>query len=143
MSGIATNDTLLERFLQIRRPRSDWPAPDRTSAGVDEVTHEIRWESIVDSLLEWRNHPEQIVDEGLLPISRERLDDALWLADAMRKGGFAAPMRVIPNTEGGVSFEHWNGDVFETIEIDSEGNAEARAFKGDRLIAQEPWAISR
>lgn len=143
MNRVVTNDTLLESFLHIQRRRLDEPSPSQTSVGLDEPIGAEQWRRVIDTLLEWRHQPEQIEDDDLLPIARERLDDALRLADAMCRLGLAPPIRAIPNTEGGVSFEHWQGDVFEVIEMDAAGGVEVRAFKGDRLVARGPWEIRR
>jgi hypothetical protein len=142
MSIFATNATIDGLVLVDSRNR-EWPSVGDARTLASPYTADDPWSSVIDTLLQWHDHPEQIADADLPVITLERIEDALCLAQAMQKRGWAAPNRVIPNTEGGVSFERWSGEMFETIEIDGGGSIEARAFRGDRLIARKPWDFQR
>lgn len=80
-------------------------------------------------------------DEGIVPPSYPIVRKALSFSHTLMARGWAAPLRVVPNAEGGVVFERKDNDFFEEIEIDLDGTAEIRAFRDFKLIVRKPFTL--
>ena len=60
------------------------------------------------------------------------------IAMVLRDNGAAAPLRVVPDGEGGISFERRSGDWFESLDILEGGSIELTTFKDCRLHSRVP-----
>ncbi len=140
---VATNDALLESRFGFILKQPSTQTPGQMSAEVDQDEFDPGWASVVDLLMKWYQDPKQLEDEGLLPISIDRIADAINLAAALRKARKPAPSLVLPNTEGGISFELRRGAIFEEFEIDACGACEFRAFKDGHLAKTGTGRVSQ
>lgn len=96
-----------------------------------------RWETIIDHLLiNWGRNPRLLEDEDSEPPSLDIILLARRFAQWMRSAGMPAPRRVVPDPNGGITFEHWNGPTFETYEIGADGSIEYLAFVSSRLTSR-------
>jgi len=92
------------------------------------------WNEIIDKpLIEWGHEAKDFEEEGIPPPSRETLSLAGRLAAAMRDAGLSPPTRVVPDTHGGIVFEHRRDEVFETIRISSDRSIDVCHFVCGRL----------
>jgi hypothetical protein len=87
-------------------------------------------------LLAWHNEPDYLVDEDVLPPTRQIIYKAYRLAMALRDNRSPGPLRVVPDGDGGIVFERQEGAVFETISVESTGRVEVMSFEGSRLTAR-------
>lgn len=96
------------------------------------------WQILIDyQLIEWGRDPGQLEDEDMQPPSKNTIQQAIWLAGALNKAGFAPPTRIVPDAHGGIVFERQEGNLFESIRLSSDGSAEYCFFKNSRLVERE------
>ncbi|MBI4578071.1 MAG: hypothetical protein HY718_00120 [Planctomycetes bacterium] len=101
--------------------------------------HREGWQRIIDDcLLEWGRHPEQLDDEGVNPPTPFVLSLATQLAMKYRDEGIMVPpSRVVPAGDGGLAFELYAGNLFQSIDVRADGVVELTSFSNSRLVAQE------
>lgn len=93
------------------------------------------WQRLIDDyLIEWGRDPSQLADEDLIPPSKDLIRFASGIAMKWRDADCAAPFCVVPDGEGGITFERRSGDVFESLEILADGSIELNTFKNCRLL---------
>ena len=119
------------------------PTPVFATASVREaelVTKEqtdrdtAAWDrSIDDTLVEWGKDPMALEDDDFIPPSPDVIDFACQVATELRDEGAPPPTRVVPDGEGGVSFERVDGDVSVALNIYSDRTAELLIFDNCRL----------
>ena len=100
-------------------------------------SHENRrgWESVIDrQLIEWGRGLDGLECDDIRPPSAVSIRAAIDIARFMRDEAESAPVRVVPNGEGGIVFEWAEGREFETVEIDEEGLVEICRFVDSRLV---------
>lgn len=85
-------------------------------------------------LIEWGLHPEALLDEEFEPPSSEVIALAANLVRTLRDAGCPAPTRVVPDGEGGVSFERDDGRVFEEIDVLEDRTIDMLVFLDGRLV---------
>lgn len=91
------------------------------------------WQRLIDDyLIEWGRDPSQLADEDLIPPSEDMIRYASRIAIALRNAGWPPPLRVVPDGEGGITFERRTGDVFESLEILANETIELSTFKDCR-----------
>jgi len=96
------------------------------------------WQRVIDwQLVEWGQGPESLAEEALVPPSREIIDLACKVAAAGRESGFPAPLRVVPDGEGGVSFERRSGEYFQSLNVLADGCVELLTFRNCKLVARD------
>ena len=101
----------------------------------DSQVERGKWQNIIDNyLIEWGKNPSLLEDEDIEPPSSEIISFACLIAQSFRDKGLTAPMRVAPNGAGGIVFERWSGQKFESIEIHSNQEIELCCFKDSKLI---------
>ena len=100
-----------------------------------------RWEKVIDEqLIEWANHPEEFVEEGLTPPSHETIRLAIQhVAQRFKNQRLTPPSQVVPDANGGVVFERRDSDVFESIRVQADGHIEYCRFCGGRLVERQSW----
>ena len=96
------------------------------------------WENVIDcQLTKWANDPCQLENDGIEAPSQEIISLACRVALMMRDEGMPPPLRVVPNGDGGITFEREAGLLFETIEIEEDGSVERITFVDSKLASRE------
>ncbi len=98
-----------------------------------------QWGKVLDEqLIEWGNHPEDFIEEGFVPPSRETIHLAFkHVLKPFQAQGRMPPSHVVPDTEGGIVFELRSNDVFESIRVQADGHIEYCCFCGGRLVERQ------
>jgi hypothetical protein len=97
---------------------------------------EAEWQRVIDDqLIEWGLHPEALEEDDLIPPTRRALQVAGEVAIEMRKAGEPAPKRVVPDRDGGIAFERWEGDRTVTIMVSEDGAIEVLQWIGSKIVA--------
>ena len=101
----------------------------------------VRWGKVIDDqLIEWGNHPEEFVEEGLIPPSPVTIQFAYeQVLKPFRDNGLVPPSNVVPDANGGIVFELRNNDSFESIRVQADGHIEYCRFCGGRLVERQMW----
>lgn len=110
---------------------------DIESAGGESSDATSGWEKIIDTLGAWADDVTILDDEGIIPPSYPIVRKALSLSHTLLARGWVPPLRVVPNAEGGLVFEHGGEEQFETIEIDSDGDVEYVAYLKDKVVCKK------
>jgi hypothetical protein len=115
-------------------------APDESTRGRSERDQwRAAWERVIDQKLnDWASDPDQLADDGILPPSPQSIAMASQIARLMRARGFAPPTSVVPDGDGGISFERAHGRIFEKIEIEGS-SIEYLLFEDCRLCHRGPF----
>lgn len=114
-------------------------ADDRSLATIPQNREENRsgWQDVIDRyLVEWGRTMADLEDDGLIPPTRQAIDLASHLAMLFRDRGTPPPMRVVPNGDGGICFERWHGECFQTIEIRADMSVELITYKDAQLVSR-------
>lgn len=93
-------------------------------ASEEQAAREDReaWQRIIDDfLIEWGKDPSTLDDEEIVPPSREIIHAASQVAIALRDGGEPAPLRVVPDGDGGIAFEYRSEGWFRSLSICEDG----------------------
>ncbi len=94
------------------------------------------WELCISTLVDWSRDPAQLSEDGLDPPSKEAIDKVLAIARAMRDYGSPYPTRIVPDGEGGISFERSVEGTLITYGIAKDGSEELCVFVQCRLVFQ-------
>ncbi len=101
--------------------------------------HRAPWQEIIDNkLIEWGRDLSQLEDEDIVPPTDTAIHQASQLAIACRDRAHAPPDRVVPNGDGGIVFERWQGLVSETLEVFEDGSIEYAKYIDCRLQSRGP-----
>lgn len=104
--------------------------PDEASRNRDA------WQRTIDHyLVEWGRDPSQLEDDDFVPPSLKTIGLAIKTAELLRNAvpPAPAPLRVVPNGEGGIVFERRAGDIFQSLEIQEDGSIQLDTFRDCRL----------
>ena len=83
------------------------------------------WQRFIDEkLIEWGRDPGELEEAQLIPPTRRAIDKSVRLAMTLRDRGFPPASRVVPDGDGGIVFERWEGSVSETFEVSANGTIE-------------------
>ncbi len=74
------------------------------------------------------------VDDDLIPPTPQGLRTARAVATVYLTAGVAPPTHVVPNGDGGVTFERRDGTTVDRIEALFNGDAEWTRFEGGTLV---------
>lgn len=99
-------------------------ADERGLASVEHEREQSReaWQRLIDDyLVEWGRDLTRLAEDDLVAPSRELIDYACVVAMACRDDGVPAPIRVVPDGEGGVSFEWHDGPDFRSVNVCEDG----------------------
>ena len=55
----------------------------------------------------------------------------------LRDAGWAAPLRVVPDGDGGIAFEHRAGECFESLELTADGQVELIRFLKSKVMQRQ------
>ena len=93
------------------------------------------WQRIIDDqLIEWGWNSCQLEDEGVAPPTRDTIQRAIRLAEALQSLGLPPPDSVVPDPDGAIVFERRQEDVSETFHVWENGTVEYCSFRGTRLF---------
>jgi len=119
--------------------------PERTSAAQDDELasrapneeYWLGWQTIIDNyLVEWGRDPSVLADDDLVPPSGRIIDRACQVAREMRNEGFLPPLRVVPDGEGGISFERRDGSYFVSLNFLEDETVEMLTFEDCKLVSR-------
>ena len=95
------------------------------------------WETIIDQyLVEWGRDPSVLMDEDFVPPSIAIIHKACQVARGLRDDGAPPPLRVVPDGEGGISFERRAGSCFQSLNILEDGSIEILTFEDSKLVCR-------
>lgn len=93
------------------------------------------WRRVIDDkLIEWGRNPEALEEDDLIPPTARAVQVAGEIAIEMRNAGEPAPKRVVPDRDGGIAFERWEGDETVTIMVSEDGAIEVIMWVGSKII---------
>lgn len=93
------------------------------------------WDDLIDGFwLEWalNSHPKG--NDDVAPPSGDAIAAGCRVAQKMRDQGLPAPLRIVPDGEGGVCLERGDAECFESVSISPEGTGELRVFVDCTLV---------
>ena len=106
---------------------------------VAEAT-KIQIKALQDRLLKWVTHPEEFVEEGLTPPTRETIELAIQhVLKPLSESGRVPPSHVVPDAHGGIVFERRENGDFESIHVHADGHIEFCVFHDGRLVDRQMW----
>lgn len=92
------------------------------------------WDGFIDTdLVEWGRNPQEMEDEDFDPPNAEVVYLACRVAMSLRDEGIDPPTRVVPDGEGGISFERVEGEFSASLNIYADGTSELLTFDDCRL----------
>ena len=98
----------------------------------------IGWQRIIDNhLVEWGRHPSRFDSDEIIPPSRAIIHAACHVAMRLRDAELSAPLRVVPDGDGGIAFEHDAGEWFQTLHLQADGSVELLVFRDCRIARRE------
>ena len=100
-----------------------------------------QWGKVLDEqLIEWANHPEDFIEEGLVPPSHDTIQLAFkHVLKPFQAQGRMPPSHVVPDANGGIVFELRSNDAFESIRVQADGHIEYCCFRSERLVDRQNW----
>ncbi len=119
------------------------PTPLVSTAAIDDQelassklveSNRAGWNKVIDEyLVEWGMDPAALEDEDFHPPSLRMIDLACAIALYLRDQGEAPPMRVVPDGNGGISFEFRDGDLFASLNVHPDESIEILVFEDCQL----------
>lgn len=98
------------------------------------------WQRVIDDqLIEWGRNPSLLEEDDLIPPTQAALDRARRIIAEMMSTGQPAPMRVVPDGDGGIGFERWCDSVTASIEIAKNGTAEIVLLQDGRVVGRSAF----
>ncbi len=94
------------------------------------------WERAKDRLIRWWRDPGVLEDDDFVVPSRATLHAAIQIASSLQQSQESPPLRVVPDGEGGISFERRDGQVFESLNVLEDGTVELLLFRNCRLCSR-------
>ncbi len=101
------------------------------------------WESIIKELRKWLFNPDLVDIEDADPPSRQIISKAIELAQEFKQKEFSAPLRVLPDLEGGIVFERREGDYYETVTLNADIEVEIERYEKSVLISSDKVLLRR
>lgn len=115
------------------------------ATGIASLQSRREWDDLISKTLDaWARNIEEITDVDYTPPSLEIIAFARWIAEQMRDLDLPAPTRIVPNGEGGISFEREAGGrvlLFEVLEIESDFSTRLQQFENFKCVFSQsfPW----
>ena len=94
------------------------------------------WDGAIDRLIRWWRDPGVLEDDDFVVPSRATLHAAIQIAKLLQQSQEPPPLRVVPDGEGGISFERRDGQVFESLNVLEDGTVELLLFRNCRLCSR-------
>lgn len=92
------------------------------------------WDKFIyDTLVEWGKDVTALEDEDFIPPNPDVIYLACRVAMKCRDKGFVPPTRVVPDGEGGISFEWVEEDISRSLNIYADKSIELLTFDDCRL----------
>lgn len=134
------SDATISKKILSPIPTGVAASPILTTAGEDRSKNRAAWQAVLDyTLVEWGCNPSRFAEDGLTPPTAYAIGVACQVAQHLRDHDKDAPLRVVPNGDGGIVFERRQGEIFETLEIQDDGSAEYTVFINSRLSTRTRW----
>ena len=96
------------------------------------------WRRVIDDkLIEWGLHPKALEEDDLIAPTTRAVQVAGEIAIEMRNAGEPAPKRVVPDRDGSIAFERWEGNETVTIMVSEDGAIEVLRWIGSKIIASQ------
>lgn len=117
-------------------------APDEELASGSQSNESTKWDSIIDDyLIEWGSNPGQIAVDDDTPPSSELIHRAIDIAKELKNQNFDAADRVVPNGDGGLTFEWFkeNGFFF-VLELRKNNDIVVETYENGNLINEKRLA---
>ena len=93
------------------------------------------WDDVINHhLIEWGRDPGALAEDDFVPPSVETITLAFKVAKELRDRGYDPPVRVLPDGNGGISFEHGDATYFETLNVYEDGTVELLVFQDCQLL---------
>jgi len=109
--------------------------------GADVAGRKAGWERMInDYLINWGRDPAALESDEVIAPTPDIISLAGDVAMALRDKGIDPPLRVVPDGDGGVCFEHRHGEFLETLTVASDGTVELLVFRNCRLETRRSLA---
>ncbi len=95
------------------------------------------WELIDEKLKAWGLNPDQFDADEIIPPSRPIIYTARCVAIKLRNLGQPAPLRVVPDGDGGIAFEYREVDESITLHIHNDSSVEQIKFHKCHLVFRQ------
>ena len=139
MSALTAHDALPTETIPLNGTRA--ASDDEVASPSVSARWKRGWEKVIDNyLVEWGADPSVLVDEEFVPPSKEIIGLAYQWAKDRCEAGWSPPLRVVPDGEGGISFENQVGSRFQSLNIRADKTVELLTFDDCRLVAREKLA---
>ena len=115
-----------------------FPAADVGEAELSETLEtqqsKVEWNRFIDNkLVEWGRDANPLQDEGFIPPSVEVVNSACKVAMLLRDDGCPPPTKIVPDGEGGISFECIEERASASLRIYADQTKEFLIFDDCRL----------
>ena len=100
-----------------------------------------KWTAVIDTLLDWLIHPDQLDYEEIILPSRKIIKQACDKAKELRSQNYTPPLRVVPDGEGGISFEFRWKNYFKSINLLEDSSIEELLFRDHELIWRDSMEL--
>jgi hypothetical protein len=115
-----------------------------TTAADNEVLERLKsgdretWTALIDSrLIEWGRNLAELKRPDFEPPTGEAVRAATVFAFNLRDSNSPPPTHLVPDGEGGISFEFRQGNAVIAIDVCADGSAETLEFKDCRLVQRK------
>lgn len=96
------------------------------------------WQRIINSFLcVWCENPSILEDDEFVPPSAAVIHRAIDVARDFREKGLAPPLRVVPDGDGGLSFERREGNLSQSLDVLKDGTVELLTFVDCKLVNRQ------
>lgn len=100
------------------------------------------WERIINRfLIPWGQDPSLLDDDENTPPSKRIIHLAARVAIKFRNAGTPAPVRVVPDGEGGMAFEWQEGKSFQSLNVSCQEEIEFCVFDDCREVGRFPMTV--
>ncbi len=141
MTTVEANITITEIMsppLQTKGASHD----ELSSTHADGHNRSQKWDFWIDNyLVEWGRNPSLFDTTEIKPPSKSIIHLACRLARESRDAGLAPPLRIVPDGEGGISFERKSESGFQSLNFLAEGIVELLTFQNSKLVARENFSV--
>jgi hypothetical protein len=143
MNLIELPDTLAERVGCLIRPvlRPNHTLESRTEH--DGLALQGRWQAVTSQLEGWKHNPDQLEDEGVVPPSRELVEAAEGVAEALSGHGVDRPDTLVTNGDGGIVMRWRLPGRTWSIELDADGSIESSLMARNRRFSTTSRLVSQ
>ena len=112
------------------------------STPVAEEKNREGWERMINSfLIPWGQDPSLLDDDEYTPPSRRIIQLAARVAIKFRDADAPAPLRVVPDGEGGMAFEWQEGKLFQSLNVSCQEEIEFCMFDDCREVGRFPMTV--